>query len=104
MSLPDDYDVPRGEVHELKTWPQFFQAVWDKRKRAELRKNDRGFQAGDYLHLREWEPADGKYSGREIDAKILHVVEGPAFGLEAGYAMLSIDVYMRKGGYRAVPR
>lgn len=37
--------------HELKTWPDFFDAIWNNEKHFELRKDDRGFQAGDTLLL-----------------------------------------------------
>jgi hypothetical protein len=43
-------------IHELKTWPQYFQRVKDGSKTFEVRKNDRGFQLGDSVVLREWDP------------------------------------------------
>jgi hypothetical protein len=43
-------------LHELKIWPQYFDAVMTGRKNFEVRKNDRGFQAGDVVILREWDP------------------------------------------------
>lgn len=42
--------------HELKIWPQFYCRVADGSKTFELRDNDRGFQPGDTVTLREWDP------------------------------------------------
>jgi hypothetical protein len=49
--------------HELKIWPQFYKPVSEGRKTFEIRKNDRGFQAGDWVSLNEWEPSAGCYTG-----------------------------------------
>ncbi len=45
--------------HELKTWPEFFAATRRGHKKFELRRGDRpeGFQVGDELLLKEWDPA-----------------------------------------------
>lgn len=43
-------------VHELKIWPVYYQAVRNGSKTFELRKNDRGFQKGDRVVLREFDP------------------------------------------------
>lgn len=59
--------------HELKCWPQFFDAVVDGRKTFEFRRFDRGFEVGDVLKLREWEK--GVYSGREIKRKVTYILE-----------------------------
>jgi ribosomal protein L37E len=42
-------------VHSLKTWPEYFEAQRAGRKTFELRRNDRNFQVGDLLVLREWD-------------------------------------------------
>lgn len=42
--------------HTLKIWPQFYQAVLSGEKNFEVRPNDRGFQKGDTVILREWIP------------------------------------------------
>jgi hypothetical protein len=43
-------------VHELKSWPEFFEPVYTGRKNFDLRKNDRQFAVGDVIRLREWRP------------------------------------------------
>jgi hypothetical protein len=62
-------------LHELKTWPQYFQAVADGKKPFEIRRNDRDFQVGDLLHLREWYPQEQKYSGRELWKRIDYITD-----------------------------
>ncbi len=42
--------------HELKIWPQYYDRVEDGSKTFEVRKNDRSFQVGDTVLLREWNP------------------------------------------------
>jgi hypothetical protein len=44
--------------HELKIWPQYFCRVEDGSKTFEVRKNDRGFQPGDVVVLREYDPTE----------------------------------------------
>lgn len=77
--------------HELKTWPAMFEAVWRGDKTFEVRLDDRGYQRGDHVVLREWdrnmlcECASGdhatncpKYSGRRIEARVGHVLASTA--------------------------
>lgn len=40
-------------THELKILPEYYRAVIERRKAFEIRRNDRNFQVGDELHLRE---------------------------------------------------
>lgn len=49
-------------IHELKIWPQYYARVADGTKTFEVRNNDRGFQPGDTVTLREWDPTP-----KEID-------------------------------------
>jgi len=51
-------------VHELKCWPEYFEAVISGAKTFEVRKNDRDFRVGDVLLLNEYGPFSG-YTGRE---------------------------------------
>lgn len=53
-------------VHELKCWPQFFQAIANGQKRHDLRRaTDREFRVGDRMRLREFDPDTEQYTGRE---------------------------------------
>lgn len=42
--------------HELKTWPEFFGPILKGEKTFEIRANDRKFNVGDVLILREFRP------------------------------------------------
>lgn len=42
--------------HELKIWPQYYSRVKDGTKTFEVRNNDREFQFGDTVTLKEWDP------------------------------------------------
>lgn len=73
--------------HALKIWQEPFEAVRKGDKRAEFRFNDRGFQYGDTLLLKEWYPAMQGFTGREILVRITDITTG--HGIPDGYAMLS---------------
>jgi len=76
-------------IHDLKIKSEYFQAVWDGRKKAELRKDDRGYKVGDILRLRE---VDGdEYTGSELAVRVTHILRDcPEYGLADGYCILSI--------------
>ena len=74
--------------HELKIMPKYFQAVWDDVKRFEIRKNDRDYQVGDILVLKEW---DGKaFTGSAIAVVVTYIYDGNIGGLQDNYCILSI--------------
>lgn len=85
-------------THELKTDAEVFQAVHEGKKTYEIRKNDRNFQVGDELWLKETvhtgtEMAAGaplEYTGRMIAKRVTHVLHGPIYGLVDGWCILSI--------------
>jgi hypothetical protein len=87
-------------VHELKIWPRYFSDVADGKKLFELRCNDRNFQLGDILMLREWDK-DAGYSGRIITANVSYLLpssECPDGGLDAGYVILGLtDIDLDEG-------
>jgi hypothetical protein len=77
--------------HELKTWPQFFEAILDGRKNFEFRRNDRDFRVGDLLDLKEWDPATKAYTGRACEVRITYILSDEWPGMEKGFTILSID-------------
>lgn len=108
------------KTHELKTWPTYFEAVADGRKTFEARRDDRGYEIGDVLHLREWSPEPVRhvsttndeyvgttafresisreprgYTGRELRVEVTYIMRGPSrFGVEAGFVIM---------GFRRLP-
>lgn len=60
-------------VHELKIFPEFFEAVTSRRKQFEIRKNDLQFQVGDLVILREW--SQGNYTINSYHVFITYITD-----------------------------
>lgn len=99
----------KPQIHHLKCWPTFFDALRDGRKPFEVRRNDRGYQTGDVLVLHKWDPhgypsahqGGGAYVGPDgvcvsgsesladtIAVEVTYVLSG--MGIEPGYVCLGI--------------
>lgn len=78
--------------HELKVQPPYFDALLDGSKTFEVRRNDRGFQRGDVLLLREFDAIRQVFSGRAVSRPVSFVYSGdPRFGgIEPGYVVLGL--------------
>ena len=76
------------EVKQYHFDRDYFTEVLYKRKNFELRKDDRNYQVGDLITLREYE--NGTYTGREIkNLPISFILRGcPEYGLKDGYCIL----------------
>lgn len=97
------------ELHELKTHTDAFQAVIHGTKKAEFRRDDRGFHVGDLLVLREVLDREivqgyGNYTGEVVIARVTHLLRGPAYGIPEGYVMMSLgkDLFRMRVDPRAV--
>lgn len=73
--------------HELKIAPAYFEAVISGRKTFEIRKDDRGYQAGDTVTLREWDDSFRKHTTRTHSATIGYVT---AYEQQPGYVVFSL--------------
>lgn len=76
-------------IHELKIQTVHFTEVLAGRKTQEVRFNDRNYQVGDCLNLREIDE-NGHYTGQEMNTQICHVLHGGQFGLVEGWCVLSL--------------
>ncbi|MEJ8548185.1 DUF3850 domain-containing protein [Brevibacillus borstelensis] len=85
-------------IHDLKVWPGYFADIRAGIKTAELRFNDRNYQPGDVLVLREYDPISGEYTGAVETRTVTHVLAGEQW-LQPGVVMLSMT-----GGERDASR
>lgn len=84
-----------AEGHHLKCWPQYFRLrTAHSRKPFEVRRHDRDFQAGDILHLHEWDPATGQYTGESKRVKVI-AVHTNVPGLQEGYCVMTVSEPLR---------
>lgn len=76
--------------HELKCWPEYFRAIIDGDKTFEVRKDDRGFEVGDELILREYILAEDRYTGRELLVDVTYLMRGESWGIQHGIVVMAI--------------
>jgi hypothetical protein len=78
-------------THELKSWPSCFAAVKAGNKPFDVRENDRNFQLGDKLLLREYDPETEQFTGHTITRWVSYVLEGGAFGVQPNWCVLGFS-------------
>lgn len=92
------------KVHELKCWPEPFQALRRRLKTYELRVDDgRGFEVGDVLRLEEFDPEDVDgpgWTGEVEERFVTYITRGPAFGLPEGMVVMSLADLPPRGARR----
>ena len=84
-------------THELKIWPNQFDAVNDGRNPWQLRKDDREprYKKLDHLWLREWDSATKEYTGRSMNKLVTCIQrdgdEGePENGIKPGWCLMAV--------------
>lgn len=78
--------------HELKCHPEYFGRICRGQKTFEIRKNDRDFQVGDILVLREYDPKTGwpDYGGcDQRRAKVTYITN---YAQQDGYVVMGIEL------------
>jgi hypothetical protein len=78
------------KVHHVKIHPIEFGAILDGDKNFEFRKNDRDYTECDLIVLLEYCPFDRAYTGRQCQARIGFVLNGPMHGVPVGYCCFSL--------------
>lgn len=87
-----------SKIHHLKTLPAYYDAVERGEKTFEIRRDDRGFQRGDVVRLKRFDPqlgytsapGGGRFSEMSLDRRILWILTGGQFGVEPGYVILAL--------------
>ena len=76
-------------THEIKIRPEYFEKAKDWSKPFELRKDDRPYQLGDIVILKEFSYSEGIYTGRQAVRKISYILRDcPDYGLKDGYCII----------------
>ena len=78
------------KTHDLKCWPEYFEALRNGSKDFDLRKDDRGFAVGDWLRFYEWAPETG-YTGELHLERIAYILRDFE-GLVPGYCILGLGL------------
>lgn len=77
-------------THVLKVSPEEFEALVSHLKEFEIRKDDRNFQVGDTLELRERDPKKGRNTGKVIFRRIRYKIKG-RFGLPPDICVMQLE-------------
>jgi hypothetical protein len=78
-------------IHELKTWPEYFQDVLDGIKTFEIRKNDRNYIEQDKLLLKEWSPFRESFTGRRVLVTVVYILDNSDF-VKEGFVVMGISL------------
>jgi Domain of unknown function (DUF3850) len=87
--------------HILKTWDDYWDAIYRGEKPFEVRRDDRGFQKGDVLILRRvaknwstglWQEdrSDSDNRPRDLRRKVTYILTGGQFGIEPGHVVMGL--------------
>lgn len=86
--MDDLIGIEMNKTHRVKILPQYYGAVCNGIKNAEVRYNDRGYKDGDWLELREW--TGTYYTGLCILRRIKAVYDLGSIGLD-NYVLLCLE-------------
>lgn len=81
---------------ELKVWMNYFEDIKDHRRNFELRYNDRNFQVGDILRLREYNEKENYYTDRQVFRIISYILSDTTFGLKDNWVVIGFEPVLPK--------
>lgn len=73
------------KVHKLKILPEYYNAQIEGKKNFEIRKNDRNYQVGDWLELKEYDPKIKRFTERKVMVEITYITN---YQQKDGYVVL----------------
>ncbi|HAM2078072.1 TPA: DUF3850 domain-containing protein [Listeria monocytogenes] len=76
-----------SKTHELKILSEYYWDIVEGRKTFEIRKNDRDFQVGDYLILKEFKRE--KHTRRWIALEVTYITD---YEQKEGYVVMGIKL------------
>jgi hypothetical protein len=92
--IAEDFRIPEQRhptVHHLKCRCLFYEDILSGKKTFEIRRNDRNYQVGDILMLKEWDDTcdmeDGHFTGREVQRLVVYMT---GFEQKPGYVVMGI--------------
>ncbi|EDN9028979.1 TPA: DUF3850 domain-containing protein [Listeria monocytogenes] len=80
-----------SKTHELKILSEYYWDIVEGRKTFEIRKNDRDYQVGDYLILKELK--DEKHTGRKLPVVVTYITD---YEQKEGYVVMGIKLLKGK--------
>ncbi len=93
-NIPSAFGGDGQQIHKIRIGTSFFSDAYSNIKSFELRKNDRGYKAGDILEMMEFE--DGRYTGRMVRKLVTYMLEDYT-GLEDGYCIMATALVNKDG-------
>ncbi|EMK0887026.1 DUF3850 domain-containing protein [Listeria monocytogenes] len=75
-----------SKSHELKILSEYFWDIVVEQKTFEIRKNDRNFQVGDYLILKEFK--EEKHTGWKITVEVTYITD---YEQKENYVVMGIN-------------
>lgn len=61
------------KIHECRSWSHLFKPIKSGVKTHDLRINDRNYQVGDRIRLREYDISKARYTGDEVTVDITYI-------------------------------
>ena len=81
-------------IHKVKCRTNYYDAIVAGDKKFDVRRDDRGYQKGDILHLQKYDGDKLRYvtsshgEPYSIQKPIKYILTGGQFGIEPGYVVL----------------
>jgi len=83
------------KIHELKTIQPHFDNVWCGLKSFEVRKDDRGYNTGDLLLLKEYDYQKECYKIHEILVEIIYILRDERY-VKEGFVIIQFKELLRR--------